>query len=121
VREHLKAIEGRRALFRAKFARFDSRTSGGYFVPTALFVDVRNEQGVEVCDHIWMRKGKQIDALSLNEGDEIEFMATSRRYWSGYIDKHLNYGLKYPTKLRKITKNAPEIESLPLFAQVAQR
>ena len=108
IRDHLKAIEGQRALYRATFSRFDFRTSRGYPVPTALFVGVTNEQGVEVCDHIWMRRGKQVNDLRLEAGDQIEFYATAAGYWSGYHDnRHFNYGLKFPTKLRKVDAPQP--------------
>lgn len=117
LREHLKAIEGQRALFRATFSRFDHRSSRGYMVPTALFVDVRNEQGFEVCDHIWMRRGKQVNDLRLEEGDQVEFFATSAGYWSGYHDnRHYNYGLKFPTKLRKVDAPRPTDPAQLLFA-----
>lgn len=118
IREHLSRIDGQRAVYRATFSRFDGRTSHGYFVPTALFVNVRNVHGHEVCDHIWMRKGKQIDDLKLAPGDVIEFRATSKPYWSGYIDRHLNYGLKNPTNMVKLGEERT-IGDLPLFAGIA--
>jgi hypothetical protein len=115
MREHLRNIEGQRAAFSATFKEFATHSSGGYVIERALFIDVKNEQNVEVCDHIWMRKGKQVIALDLQPGDRVKFTATSKGYWSGYHDnRHYNFGLKWPRKVAK-TGEAKTVEGLPLF------
>jgi len=86
MREALAAIQGTRARFRATFAEFRMFTRGGYGVERALFLKVRGTGDVELTDHIWLVRGKQINALDLKPGDEVEFTATVEGYWKGYHD-----------------------------------
>ena len=102
MREKLRDIEGKRATFTATFSRYGQRSSGRYVTLTALFLDVRGTAGEEITDHVWLRRGKGINALGLLPGDRISFTATSRPYWSGYIMKHRNFGLKYPRDFRRL-------------------
>jgi hypothetical protein len=123
LRDKLKDIEGKRSLFRATFDKFEVHSRKGYPVERALFVDLRGDHGEEVCDHIWLRKGKQIIDLNLASGDQIEFYATSSGYWSGYHDNehYNNFGLSFPRKIRKVPAPSPEVAGLPLFDLTSTR
>lgn len=114
MREKLKAIDGQRATFRATFSKYGSRTSCGFTVQMALFVNVRDDHGNEICDHLWLRYGKQIRELQLYAGDEILFEGRATRYVKGYHDdRHVDYCLKNPRNIRKVEQRA--VETLPLF------
>jgi hypothetical protein len=119
MREKLKAIEGRRARYRAVFECFHSRTSFGYEVKSLILRDVTDAAGNPVCDHLWFRRGKQFDELQLQPGDRVEFEARAGSYLKGYgppEEKRLDYCLKNPTKVKRLAVPNAMTADLPLFA-----
>lgn len=96
MREVLAQRAGLRGRFSATFERPGSRTSHGYDKPMFLFLDVRDENGTEVTDHIWFDKAKIWDALALKPGDRVQFEARVATYWKGYIEKRMDYKLAWP-------------------------
>jgi hypothetical protein len=102
MREALAAIKGTRARFRATFSEFRMFTRGGYGVERALFLRVRGTGDVELTDHVWVVRGKQINAMNLQPGDEVEFTATVEGYWKGYHDdRRYDYRLARQRDFRK--------------------
>ena len=123
MREKLAAIKGQRARFRAKFDGFHERTKRGFVIKSVILVNVTDAiTGAEVCDHVWMRRGKQFDGLGLQIGDRVEFEARVEGYWKGYggpEEQRYDYGLKFPTLVRKLAtpnQTLAAMEQLPLFA-----
>lgn len=115
MRERLAEIEDVRATFRARVERFGSRTSYGHYKPMVLLADVRDSHGNLMTDHVWFDHCKWVDDLRIQPGDEIQFDARVRPYVKGYIDKHLDYKLNHPTRIKKIV-NAAILQPEPLFA-----
>lgn len=121
MRKSLKERYGRRGKFSAIFKRHGVyRGFQGHHVPTALFIDVKDESGQVVTDHIWFNVGKYIHELALQPGDEVFFVARVTKYWkrnpeAAYDDdapvRVQDYRLSWPTKMRKLGA-APE---MPLF------
>jgi hypothetical protein len=113
MRKLMQAREGERGAFSGKVERFGTKTAyRGPDIPTVLLVDVRDASGALMTDHLWMTAGKQIAALSLTEGDTVEFEARITSYEKGYFgyredvykSAETDYRLSNPTKVRKIEK-----------------
>lgn len=113
MREELAKIKNVRARFRAIVVRFGERTSHGHAKPMMLVQDVCDLKGNRMTDHVWFDKGKWIETLDLQPGDEIEFNARVRPYWKGYIDKQLDYKFNNPTKVVKRNIPLPDIPDQP--------
>jgi len=119
MRRGLKEICEQRKKFIATFKRFGSKTNWlGFSEETILLVNVKDEKGKEVADHIWFHCTKGFEAIKpLSENDMIEFFARVKPYEKGYVnhrkeidDSELDYKLNNPTKIRKIddgNKNRP--------------
>jgi hypothetical protein len=126
MRKELRDRVGRRGRFSATLRRFGVRP-GPHPKQTALFVDVKDESGQIVTDHIWMIVGNQIRELALVPGDEIFFIARVTKYWKrnpewqGYGDdapqRVQDYRLSNPSKLQKL--GAGVLTELPLFDREA--
>lgn len=124
MREELAHRNGRRGEFRAVLKRTGGkRNSHGYYVKTALFVDVRDEANTLVADHLWFNWGKQMDGLKLQPGDRVRFTATVATYhklnrdrdWDDDESRYVvDYRLMFPRSMRVLGRDA---ESLPLFDQ----
>ncbi len=123
MRRELKDRVGRRGRFRATFKRFGSRRNGGYRpAVTALFLDVRDESGYIVADHLWFNVGDQLRGLDLQAGDEIFFVARVKKYrkrnWNAIEDDPAfveDYRLSYPSNVQKLGAQAEA--PMPLFEQ----
>jgi hypothetical protein len=111
MRKELQGICEQRKRFTATFKRFGSKTNWhGFLEETILLVNVKDENGKEVADHIWFHCTKGFEAVKpLSEGDMIEFFARVKSYEKGYVnhrkeidDSELDYKLNNPTKIRKI-------------------
>ena len=130
MREELKKRVGKRGEFHATFHRTGVRRTDWGVSITALLVDVRDEAGTQVCDHLWFLMGKQMQALGLCPGDRVRFVATVASYRKrdkdfDPFDDHdarrcvTDYRLIYPSNMRKLS--APPERSLPLFEQPQER
>ena len=126
MREELKGRCGKRGEFHATFKRSGIRPSHWGVAVTALFVNVCDEAGTMVTDHLWFLLGKQMQALGLQPGDRVRFVATVAQYrkrnpdhdgFDGEDTPHCvtDYRLIYPSNMRKL--GAPPASSLPLFEQ----
>lgn len=122
MREKLAEIEGKRCTFVGRFSRFGQRRGwrGRAFV-TTLLVDIRNIQGHLICDHIWLTQYKQLEALCLQQGDQVEFVATVKRYEKGYRGHRVDvdcpigedFGLSRPAQY--CVRNRRPVQQTPLF------
>lgn len=123
MRKELRDRVGRRGRFSATLRRFGVR-QGPHPTTTALFVDVKDESGQIVTDHIWMVVGKQLRALHPQPGDEIFFVARVTKYWKrnpeydgddDYAPYRIqDYRLSNPTHIRKL--GVEVAAEMPLFA-----
>ncbi len=122
MRRQLKERVGRRGRFRATFKKFGSaRDPHRPWVRTALFINVCDEAGEVVTDHIWFRVGQQFGRLNLQPGDEIFFVARVKKYRKrnpDAVDEDdprfvEDYKLSYPSKLQVM--GAQSHEPMPLF------
>ena len=130
MRTKLQDRSGRRGHFRATFKRFGSRHMyKGPDKATALFVEIRDESGNIVADHLWFMVGDQLGGLELEPGDEIFFIARVKKYWkrnkeAAYDpdepERVQDYCLANPSKVQKL--GAQITRPLPLFdeAQAAR-
>lgn len=126
MRKGLKEICEQRKRFTATFKRFGSRINWlGFPEETILLVNIKDENGKEVADHIWFHYTKGFEAIKpLNENDLIEFFARVKPYEKGYVnhrkeidDSELDYKLNHPTKIRKIEHGNQEIIQIPPVSQ----
>ncbi|OLZ11788.1 hypothetical protein [Sulfobacillus thermosulfidooxidans] len=117
MRKRLQAMDEIRATFTATFKRFGQKPAfRGNPITTLLFVDVLDDQGQLVTDHIWFSLTKGFQQVHLEPGDRIQFEARVKEYLKGYrgyredvrLEHPLvpDYKLSYPTKIRKIPPNS---------------
>lgn len=112
MRKNLQKLNDVRIKVAAEVSRFGTKSSYGYVKETLCLVNLKDEEGKELCDHLWMTVGKQIKELELVVGDAIGFQARVTPYYKGYmgyrddVDKpvELDYRLSNPTKFYKIPK-----------------
>jgi hypothetical protein len=126
MREELAKRLGLRGEFRATFHRRGISRNYWGVRQTALFIDVRDEAGVQVTDHLWFFWGKQMGALNLQPGDRVRFVATVTTYTKrdrasdyefGWEEDELrrfvtDYKLIYPSNMRLLGASQG---TLPLF------
>lgn len=104
MREKLKDIRGMRQRFTGTFERFGTKPAyKGAPIKTVLLVDVKNQRGEEVCDHIWFTSGKQFESLELRPGDKICFDARVKSYIKGYRGRREDYDAKPVTTDYKLS------------------
>jgi hypothetical protein len=125
VREFLKEREGKRGRFSGTVKRLGSKPAyRGAPLPTLLLVDVRDEAGTLVTDHLWFTVRKQMKELNLQPGDKIEFTARVKPYVKGYRGRReddylppmsVDYKLSHGTKFKKVGSIPVETIGLPLF------
>ena len=100
MREQLAPLLGEKSVFTATFKRFGWRKfMGQYVAKTLLLVDVKDEDGKMVTDHLWFKCGKGFDRLGLKRGDTVQFHARVGTYSKG---DGYDYHLEYPEQLRKV-------------------
>lgn len=134
MREELKKLEGVRTRFRGTFSRYGSacerfRIEGRICtkeVRTLVLLDVTDERGNLLTDHLWFKCGKQFEGLNLQDGDRVEFTARVEKYHKRVRDDFDDdvyliddYCLKRPTKMVKLGVMAQEGNGL-LFADMFQ-
>jgi hypothetical protein len=123
MRKQLKERIGRRGHFRATFRRFGTRPAfKGPERHTALFINVKDEAGDIVADHIWFTVGSQLSELELQPGDEIFFVARVTKYWKrnreaafdpDAPERIQDYHLSNPSKMQKLSVQVTH--PMPLF------
>ncbi len=126
MRKELRARVGRRGRFSATFRRFGVRRHREHAERTALLLDIRDESGAIVADHIWVLVGVHFGNLNLTPGDEVFFSARVTKYRKrnpDAIDDEdppfvEDYRLSHPSKVSKL--GAPVVRPMPLFDQGEQ-
>lgn len=125
MRSALKQINGQRIVFRGNFSRYGTKSSyRGKPKVTILLLDVKDQSGKTVSDHLWLNRTKGIQSIEpLREGDVIEFKARVKKYTKGYRgyreeiawEKPIrrDYKLSHPTTFSIVCKNS-EKEASPL-------
>jgi hypothetical protein len=125
MREELQKREGKRGTFTGTVKRFGSKPAyRGPALVTMLLVDVCDESGAVVTDHLWFVVRKQLAELNLQPGDKIHFTARVRRYIKGYRGRRDDYDLppvsrdfklSHPAQIKKVSSVPPDVVGLPLF------
>ena len=112
MRKELMMIgKDERHTFTGTFERFGVKN--GYMgcpEDTVLLVDVCDEGGSIVAEHLWFNCTKGFDDLDLKQGDIVKFNARVASYRKGYFGRRrdvyvpfsVDYKLSYPTKIKKI-------------------
>ena len=111
MREKLVELNDKRITVSAKVEKFGSRKSFiGFLQKTVLLIDIKDQSGKMLCDHLWLTEGKQIKNLSLIVGDFIMFTARVTEYEKGYKGVYdesnpveVDYRLSFPSNFTKIT------------------
>lgn len=110
MRAALEAKKEERCSFTGRFERYGKRSGWmGLEEMTVLLVDIRDGDGLFVCDHIWFSLTRGFGALSLAKCDRVSFEARVRAYIKGYRGHRvgekpleIDYGLSRPTKVYKL-------------------
>lgn len=121
MREKLQVCDGVRATFQGTFKRFGRKPGWrGRELQTILLVNLTNERGDAICDHLWLNLTAAFAGLDLQPGERVRFDARVHSYEKGYrgrdddyYDLTTDYGLARPTHPRRISPQP--IETLPLF------
>lgn len=111
MRKELKKIDQQREPFTGTFSKYGLKTN--YRDPsteTVLLVDIRNQEGLFICDHLWFNRTKGFENLGkLTGGDKIQFEARVKKYKKGYVNRRagidegkFDYKLSHPTKIVKL-------------------
>ena len=111
IRKRLKAQEGQRKKFTARFTRFGKKVNyKGYSEMTVLLTDVTDAETQErVADHLWFSYTQGFEKAGIKEGNTVEFDARVKEYTKGYVNKAIgvnqkkrDYKLSNPTRIRVV-------------------
>jgi hypothetical protein len=82
MRKKLKELNEQRIKIIAGFEKFGTKTNfNGFPEQTALFVNLTDENGNELCDHIWFTVGKRIANLNLEYGNIVSLIIQLFSSW----------------------------------------
>jgi len=110
LRQELKKIDQQRELFRGTFKKYGLKTGyKGASTETILLVDLRDDNGNLICDHLWFNMTKGFEQLgTLREGDMVQFEARVKKYRKGYVNRRagidqsrVDYKLSHPTRIER--------------------
>jgi hypothetical protein len=110
MRQELKKIDLQRELFRGTFKKYGLKSGyRGHSTETILLVDIRDDNGKLICDHLWFNMTKGFELLgTLREGDVIRFEARVKKYKKGYVNRRagidqsmVDYKLSHPTRIER--------------------
>jgi hypothetical protein len=111
MRTALQKIDDERGSFTGIFAKYGLKTNfKGPSTSTILLVNIRDDKGATVCDHLWFNLTKGFENTgALVKGDIIGFDARVKRYRKGYVNQRIkvdqstfDYKLSHPTRIRKV-------------------
>lgn len=111
IRKSLKAQEGQRKKFTARFTRFGKKVNyKGYSEMTVLLTDITDAETQErVADHLWFAYTQGFEKAGIKEGNLVEFEARVKEYSKGYVNRQLNvnrkktdYKLSNPTRIKVV-------------------
>lgn len=114
MRSKLKQIGSEeRQYFTATFERFGKKNGYMGQVETVLLINVMDESGKILTDHLWFNMTKGFKALNLEKGDKISFMGRVQKYQKGYFgyrkDVYLppstDYKISRLTQIKKLSDN----------------
>ena len=112
MRAALKKIEEQREAFIGVFSKYGLKTNyRGSSTETLLLLQIRDQSGDFVCDHLWFNLTKGFAELgTLKQGDRIRFQARVKKYKKGYVNRQagidqskFDYKLSHPTKIEKLS------------------
>ena len=121
MRKTLATRAEQRAPFQGTFARFGTKRGWqGRQDQTVLLLNIRDQTGTVVCDHLWLNLTKALGKLDLQPGDAVAFEARVKAYVKGYQGRRedvwkpvqIDYKLSHPTHVRLVGK---EEHPGPLF------
>ena len=113
MRQELKRIQEQRKTFIGTFKRYGTKSNWhGFPEATILLMDIKDNNGKIVTDHIWFKMTKGFESLGeLKKGNKIQFDARVKEYIKGYAgykeeaqwEKPLEEDcqLNFPTKIKK--------------------
>lgn len=109
MREELKRRDGERCHYTARVERFGNKVRFGHDVPTILLVDVRDDDGALMTDHLWFNYTQGFQDSGVRPGDSVEFCARAESYLKGhYRDvQSVDWKLSYPTKVEWVPSDSP--------------
>lgn len=85
MRDRLEEIWLRRAIFTGKFVRFGIKSNKkGNPKSTVLLSEIRDENGIYLCDHLWISDADYFYRLDLTAGDTVQFYGKVETYKKGY-------------------------------------
>ena len=102
MRETLSNYNNERHTFTATVSKFSERltyTKSSVF-QTIHLDNVRFSNGKMVANEVWLYTGQQFKDANLSIGDNIQFKASVRSYYTHNDD--YDYKLNYPTKIIKL-------------------
>jgi hypothetical protein len=104
MRSVLAKRQGEHARFTGIFARFGSKNNRRNGLhKTVLLMQITDEFGTVICDHMWFDYTREFGALWLERGDTISFEASVRPYKKGKTrTTELDYELAHPCHMRKM-------------------
>jgi hypothetical protein len=111
MRAALKKIEEQREVFTGVFSKYGLKTNyRGPSTETLLLVQIRDQQGNLICDHLWFNLTKGFEQVGqLKQGDAVRFEARVKKYKKGYFNRQagidqtkVDYKLSHPTKIEKV-------------------
>ena len=111
MRKELKKMDTQREVFTGVFSKYGIKSNyKGPSTDTLLLMNIRDEAGAIVTDHLWFNLTKGFEKLgSLKKGDRIRFEARVKRYKKGYVNRKIgidqqsfDYKLSHPTKMEKM-------------------
>lgn len=98
MRRKLREAEGERTRFTGRISRRGKKRKGNEIVETILMLNIFNDKGVHVTDHLWFEIRAGFDKVKgLEDGDIVQFYAKSETYLKGYLGSRRNV---YETKLK---------------------
>lgn len=113
MRKELKQMTGVRATFSATFKRFGWKRDYGRDKKTLLLVDIADENGQRLTDHVWFSLTKGFEAFDLKPGDRLRFDARVKPYEAGYRGQWWEQALENPPRIDYKLSHPTRITSLP--------
>jgi hypothetical protein len=105
VRKKLRKRYNQRIKCRAFVDRFGARADRFGYTRTILLVNVYDNRGERLTDHVWFDFNKTFEKAGVKAGDLIQFYARVKLYRKGYKHEIVDYKLSYPSKVLVLRNN----------------
>ena len=100
MRDLLKELDNEKSLFTGTFKSLRRcRGRGRVELESMLLLNLKNENGIQLTDHIWITYNRKFKDLKLERGDVVSFYGTVKPYKTL---KKEDYGITYTTKPVKL-------------------